>query len=69
MPHGWPKWPRPYATDGISLRNIDVENQNTVRPYHNGGVFGLRKYFDLDVHTSDPLLNVVKWIAILTEVS
>ena len=77
MLYGWPnKWPRPYATDGISPRNIetqceniDVENQDTViTVYHIDGVFSLRKYFGLDVRTTDPLLNVVKWIAFFTEV-
>ena len=59
-----------YATDGASPKNMgtqcentNVENQNTVR------TSGLRKYFGLGVHTSDPLLNVVKWIAYFTEVS
>ena len=53
----------PYATAGATPRNIgtqceniEVENQNTVRT-------------SLGVHTSDPLLKVVEWIAELTEVS
>ena len=71
MRHGWPK------SDGFTPRNIEtqcenieVENQDTVSvgPYHVDGVFSLRKYFGLDVRTSDPLLNVVKWIAFFTEV-
>ena len=74
---GWPKRPRPYARDGITPRNIetqceniDIENQNTVSvgPYHVDGVFSLRKFFGLDVRTSDPLLTVAKWIAYVTEV-
>ena len=63
----------PYATDGITPRNIetqceniDVENLSTAELAE---FYGLnRKYFGLDVRTSDPLLNVVKWIAIFTEV-
>ena len=38
---------------------IDVEDQDSVGPY-------LRELFCLDVRTSDPLLNVVKWIAFFT---
>ena len=60
----------PYAIVGATPRNmgtqcenIDVENQNT------DGKSGLRKYFGLGIHTSDPLLNVVKWITYLTEVT
>jgi len=57
----------PHATDGaisknMGTQNIDVENQNTVR------TSGLRKYFGLGLHTSDPLLNVVKWIVYFTEI-
>ena len=59
----------PYAIVGATPRNmgtqcenIDVENQNT------DGKSGLRKYFGLGIHTSDPLLNVVKWITYLSEV-
>jgi hypothetical protein len=71
MRHGWPK------SDGFTPRNIksqceniEVENQDTVSvgPYHVDGVFSLRKFFGLDVRTSDPLLNVVKWIAFFTKV-
>ena len=64
---------RPYATDGITPRNIetqceniDVENLSTAELAE---FYGLnRKYFGLDVRTTDPLLNVVKWIAFFTEV-
>ena len=59
----------PHATDGAisknmgtQCENIDVENQKTVR------TSGLRKYFGLGLHTSDPLLNVLKWIVYFTEV-
>jgi len=53
----------PYATGPATPRNmgtqqcenIDVETQNTVGT-------------DLDVHTSDPLLKVAKWIAHLTKI-
>ena len=63
----------PYGPDGATPRNlrtqcenVDVENQTTgpqdhwTRPDHRTG---------LGVHTSDPLLKVVEWIAWLTEVS
>jgi len=59
----------PYATVGATpmnmgtqCENIDIENQDTV------GKSGLRKYFGLGIHTSDPLLNVVKWITYLSEI-
>jgi len=71
MRHGLPK------SDGFTTRNIEsqcenieVENQDTVSvgPYHVDGVFSLRKFFGLDVRTSDPLLNVVKWVAFFTKI-
>ena len=49
-----PATPRNMGTQ--QCENIDVENQNTVGT-------------DLGVHTSDPLLKVVEWIAHLTKVS
>ena len=60
----------PNSTDGASPRNMgtqcentDVDNQDTdVR------ISGLRKYFGLGVHTTDPLLNLLKWITYFTEV-
>jgi hypothetical protein len=70
MLRGWPnKWPRPLHARDTQCENIDVENQDTViTVYHIDGVFSLRKYFGLDVCTTDPLLNVVKWIAFFTEI-
>ena len=71
----------PYAADGATpmnmgtqCANVGVENQNTVwtvlRKYFRLAVRSVDwKYFGLGVHTSDPLLNVVKWIAYFTEVS
>ena len=53
MPYEPAEPPRNMITQ---CENIDVENQNTVRP-------------GLGAHTSDPLLKVVEWIAWLTEVS
>ena len=49
---------------GTQCENIDIENQNTVRKSDSG----LRKYFGQGVHTSDPLLKVVKWIVYFSEV-
>ena len=71
----------PYAADGATpmnmgtqCANVGVENQNTfvtvLRRYFRLAVRSVDwKYFGLGVHTSDPLLNVVKWIAYFTEVS
>ena len=47
---------------GTQCQNVENEDTDVRKS-------GLRKYFGLGVHTSDPLLNVVKWIAYFTEVS
>jgi hypothetical protein len=59
--------PRNIATQ---CENIDVEsatenNSTKKRLWLKSAV---KKYFRLGVHTSDPLLNVAKWIAYVTEI-
>jgi len=60
----------PNSTDGASPRNMGTQCENTYVENQDTDVrkSGLRKYFGLGVHTSDPLLNLLKWITYFTEV-
>ena len=60
----------PNSTDGASPRNMGTQCENTYVENEDTDVriSGLRKYFGLGVHTSDPLLNLLKWITYFTEV-
>jgi len=51
----------PYETAGATPRNMGTQCENIYESARE-------KYFGLGVRTSDPLLNVVKWIAYITEI-
>ena len=55
---------------GTQCENIDLESGSENGTVKKGLCFteSLKKYFGLGVQVSDPLLNVVKWIAYITEV-
>jgi len=55
---------------GTQCENIDVESarENSSTRKRLWLKSAVKKYFRLGVHTSDPLLNVAKWIAYVTEV-
>ena len=63
----------PFETAGSSPRNIGTQCDNidveSVRGETRTVKTVLKKYFYMGVRTSDPLLNVIKWIAYFTEVS
>ena len=55
---------------GTQCENIDLESASENVTMTKGLWLkgSLKKYFGLGVQVSDPLLNVVKWIAYITEV-
>ena len=55
---------------GTQFENIDLESASENGTMTKGLWLkgSLKKYFGLGVQVSDPLLNVVKWIAYITEV-
>ena len=55
---------------GTQCENIDLESGSENGTVKKGLCLteNLKKYFGLGVQVSDPLLNVVKWIAYITEV-
>ena len=55
---------------GTQCENIDLESASDNVTITKGLELkgSLKKYFGLGVQVSDPLLNVVKWIAYITEV-
>ena len=56
------------TTYGASPRNMGTQCQNVENEHTDVRKSGLRKYFGLGVHTTDPLLNLLKWITYFTEV-
>ena len=56
---------------GTQCENIELESANDNGTMKKGiwRKENLKKYFGLGVQVSDPLLNVAKWIAYITEVN
>ena len=58
---------------GTQCENLEIvesgsENDLTIKRLWLRAVLKVKQYFGFGVRTSDPLLNVVKWIAYITEV-
>ena len=58
---------------GTQCENLEIvesgsENDLTIKRLWLRAVLKVKQYFGFGVRTSDPLLNVVKWIAFITEV-
>ena len=58
---------------GTQCENLEIvesgsENDLTIKRLWLRAVLKVKQYFGFGVRTSDPLLNVVKWIALITEV-
>ena len=58
---------------GTQCENLEIvesggENGPTIKRLWLRAVLNVKQYFGFGVRTSDPLLNVVKWIALITEV-
>ena len=58
------------GTQCENLENVELgsENDPTKKRLWLRAVLKVKKYFGFGVHTSDPFLNVVKWIVYITEV-
>ena len=81
MPYTWPLsvalpenssevTPKNMGTQCENFENVELgsENDPTKKRLWLRAVFNVKKYFGFGVHTSDPFLNVVKWIVYITEV-
>ena len=58
---------------GTQCENLEIvesggENGPTIKRLWLRAVLNVKQYFGFGVRTSDPLLNIVKWIALITEV-
>ena len=81
MPYTWPLsvalpenssevTPKNMGTQCENFENVELgsENDPTKKRLWLRAVLKVKKYFGFGVHTSDPFLNVVKWIVYITEV-
>ena len=62
--------PTNMGTQCENFENVELgsENDPTKKRLWLRAVLKVKKYFGFGVHTSDPFLNVVKWIVYITEV-
>ena len=62
--------PKNMGTQCENFENVELGSYNdrTKKRLWLRAVLTVKKYFGFGVHTSDPLLNIVKWIALITEV-
>ena len=54
--------------ENLEIVELGSENDPTKKRLWIRAVLNVKKYFGFGVRTSDPLLNIVKWIALITEV-